>query len=547
MIMSFAQLAYRGNILDFSIGICKEYVSKGIQMSNKPDILVIMTDMQRADTIRALGNEAIRTPNLDRLAAEGTAFTNCFSPSPVCVPARCCMHYGRYPQRTGLFDNGRMMDDNGASFPAVLGQAGYQTHAVGKCHFTPDSHALRGFQSRQTQEECTSDPGGDDYIAWLRDQGLDYYEPHGARGEMYYIPQISTLPAEAHPSQWVGNESIRFIKEAPGHNAPWLLFSSFIHPHPPLSPPKPWHKLYRAPDMPLPFIPENSASLLTWVNRHQNRYKYRDRGLDMNLLRCIKAYYYATISFVDFQIGRIIQVLEENGRLDKTLILFTSDHGEHLGDLGCFGKRSMHDPSVRVPMLVRYPDRFPAGGRCTTATSLCDVFPTLLGAATGERDDGLDLDGVDLHRTVTSPDPQRIVFSQYSSGPSGIYMAASEQWKYVYSAGDRQEFLFNRMTDPHETDNLAGGKSASDAGMLLRGTLLKHLQNTGRNEAVETQNDKLCWHCYPLKDESYLANPDANLLIQDYPAYPTCLPGYNEETKRFRRSIASRISSMPVA
>ncbi|MFC1454090.1 sulfatase, partial [Verrucomicrobiota bacterium] len=309
----------------------------------KPNILVLFTDMQRADTIHALGNHVIRTPHLDRLVREGTAFTNCFSPSPVCVSARCCMHYGMYPQRTGLFSNGRMMDDNGSSYPAVLGQNGYRTHAIGKCHFTPDTRALRGFQSRQTQEEGTSDPEKDDYIAWLRDNGYDYYEPHGARGEMYYIPQVSTLPVEAHPSQWIGNEADRFIRESSAQARPWCLFASFIHPHPPFAPPKPWHKLYRAPAMPLPLAVEHAPDLYTWINRFQNRYKYRDRGLDLNLLRVIKAYYYATISFVDNQLGRILDALERTGQLDDTLIVFTSDHGEHLGDLGCFGKRSMHD------------------------------------------------------------------------------------------------------------------------------------------------------------------------------------------------------------
>ena len=278
---------------------------------SQPNILILFTDMQRADTIRALGNETIRTPHLDRLVEEGTAFTNCYSPSPVCVPARCCTHYGRYPQKTGLFSNGPMPADNGDSYPAILGQHGYRTHAVGKCHFTPDGQALRGFQTRRSQEECTADPDTDDYIAWLRNNDYDYYEAHGARGEMYYIPQVSILPADAHPSQWIGNQSARFIRDAANWEQPWCLFSSFIHPHPPFAPPKPWHKLYRAPDMPLPLIPDDSETLYTWVNRLQNRYKYRDRGLDFTLLRQIKAYYYATISFVDYQIGRILGALEQ--------------------------------------------------------------------------------------------------------------------------------------------------------------------------------------------------------------------------------------------
>ncbi len=165
--------------------------------SDKPNLLILFTDMQRADTIHALGNPVIRTPNLDRLVAEGTAFTNAFSPSPVCVPARCCMHYGLYPQNTGLYQNGAMMEDNGASYPAALGRVGYRTHGIGKAHFTPDGQALRGFQSRESQEEVFSDPETDDYIRYLRDNGFDHMEPHGFRGKTYYIPQVSGLPSPA--------------------------------------------------------------------------------------------------------------------------------------------------------------------------------------------------------------------------------------------------------------------------------------------------------------------------------------------------------------
>ena len=493
----------------------------------KPNTLILFTDMQRADTIHALGNATIRTPNLDRIVAEGTAFTSCYSPSPVCVPARCCMHYGMYPQRTGLFDNGRMMDDNGASYAAVLGHEGYRTHAIGKCHFTPDRDAPRGFQSRQTQEECTSDPDSDDYIAWLRDKGYDYYEAHGARGEMYYIPQVSPLPAEAHPSQWIGNESDRFIRASSRSDQPWCLFASFIHPHPPFAPPKPWHKLYRAPDMPLPFIPEESSALYTWINRLQNRYKYRDRGLDFNLLRVIKAYYDATISFVDYQVGRILHALEETGQLDNTLILFTSDHGEYLGDFGCFGKRSMHDASARVPMLVRYPSRFPAGQRCSVATSLCDVFPTLLGAS-GALPEGLCLDGRDLAEMVAEKNQERVVYSQFEKGGKAIYMALNERWKYVYSAGDRAEFLFDRQADPVEARNLAESAELKDTRKELKQNLLHYLESVGMTEAHTESAGPLDWREYPRINEEYLDDPDARLLFQDYPSYPMNLPGYTE-------------------
>jgi arylsulfatase len=488
-----------------------------------PNILILFTDMQRADTIHALGNDIIRTSNLDRLTREGTAFTNCFSPSPVCVPARCCFHYGLYPQKTGVFDNAPMMPDNANSLPAVLGRNGYRTHAVGKRHFTPDAHALRGFQTLQSQEECTSNPLEDDYIRWLADNGYDYYEPHGARGEMYYIPQISSLPVEAHPSQWVGSESVRFIREAAGAGQPWCLFSSYIHPHPPFAPPKPWHKLYRAPDMPLPCVPEASHELLTWINRLQNRYKYRDRGIDLNLIRTMKAYYFASISFVDFQIGRILAALEETDQVDHTLIIFTSDHGEYLGDLNCFGKRGMHDASARVPMLVRAAERFTAGLRCSTAVSLVDVFPTALGHV-GIDAQGLDLDGMDLSAVAAGEAPDRTVYSQFARGSHAIYMAVSREWKYVYSAGDNKEFFFNRSSDPGETANLAHDPQAGSRKEEMKQDLLRHLRDTGMSDAWVPGNGRLEWLTYPLVDETYLSDPDARLTFQDYPSDNLRLP-----------------------
>lgn len=496
-------------------------------MNARPNILLIFTDMQRADTIHALGNATIRTPNLDRLVREGTAFSSCYSPSPVCIPARCCMHYGLYPQKTGVFDNHDMPPDNGRSLPGLLGQAGYVTAAVGKCHFTPDKAALRGFGSRRMQEEGCSDPATDDYCRWLQENGGNFDEPHGTRGEMYYIPQISLHDAEHHPSRWVGDRSIDFINAGSGKDRPWMLFSSFIHPHPPFAPPKPWHKLYRAPLMPLPLVPPDSEALYTWVNRHQNRYKYRDRGIDNHLLRNMKAYYYATISFVDFQVGRMLAALEAGGELDNTMVIFTSDHGEYLGDFNCFGKRGMHDASSRVPLVVRYPQRFAAGEVCARPVSLVDLMPAVTAAA-GCHTAGVEMDGVDLSSVASGESSREYVFSQFAHAGRAIYMAVGNDWKYVYSAGDDREFLFDRRTDPQDTRNLAGLGLVEKEKAAIKKVLLQYLLSVGAKEAfVETENC-LDWRPYPLCDESYLHNPDAGLIIQDHDNLVLNEPGYTD-------------------
>ncbi len=517
--------------------------------TQRPNILHILVDQQRADTISALGNPFIKTPNIDKLVQSGVAFTNAYSPSPVCIAARCSMIYGQYPTNTGCYENTDMPTDDRQTFMAALTTSGYRTHGIGKCHFTPDANALRGFETRLRQEELCDSIEEDEYLYYLHANGFDYISnPFGARGEMYYIPQISSLPPQHHPSAWIADKSIEFLVQQEALPDPWYLFSSFLHPHPPFSPPSPWHKLYRAPVMPLPHVPQDAASLLTYVNHVQNRYKYRDQGIDNNLLRCIKAYYYACISFIDFQIGRILETLERTGQRDNTLILFMSDHGEYLGDYHCFGKRGMHDASARIPMIVAHPALFADGTSCDDPVSLIDIAPTILSAAESGASTH-KLDGVALQDTLSGRSTRQYVFSQLaytsdvnilhreklSSGEiagdpeleraaSSLYMAVSKDCKYVYSAPDNQEFLFDKQRDPHETRNKSGVPVYRNIKQTIRKELFSFLRSVGENEGIEDTT----WREFPsmrVPDD-----PDAGLLIQDHPWTDLYIPGYTDQT-----------------
>ena len=423
---------------------------------SQPNILMIFTDQQRFDTIHALNNPIIRTPNLDRLVRQGVAFTSAFTPSPVCVAARASLHWGRYPAHTKCYDNG-YANPTSPTFMQILSDAGYRTHGIGKCHFAPDKNSLNGFQSRESQEEAARcDKPNDLYMQYIKDSAMPHVqEPHGSRGEMYYTPQVSLLDEKHHPTNWIGERSLAFIREQADGDQPWMLFSSFIHPHPPFAPPTPWHRLYRAPLMPLPKVPPESESLHLHINRYQNRYKYRDQGIDRNFVRSIKAHYYACISFIDYQVGRLLDELEATGQLDNTLILFSSDHGELLGDYNCFDKRSMHDSCQRIPMLVRYPQRFGAGEICNSPVSLVDIMPTMLEAA-GLASTGFSLDGEDLAQIADGSPSRECVFSQFNEKGNGVYVAINDRYKYCYSAPDNREFLFDRIQDPEETRNRAG-------------------------------------------------------------------------------------------
>ena len=483
-------------------------------------MLLILTDQQRADTIGALGNPIIATPNLDRLAQGGVAFTSAYTPSPVCVAARCSLIYGQYPYHTGCYDNGFPMPEDGRqTFIGALTAAGYRTHGIGKCHFTGDLHGMRGFQTREFQEELVRDRDADDYLRYLRGHGFGHVtDPHGVRGEMYYVPQPAQMPAALHPTQWVGDRATAFIQEQAGER-PWLLYAGFIHPHPPFSPPAPWHKLYRAPLMPLPHVPQDVEALWTYVNRWQNRYKYRDQGMDQNLVRCLKAYYYACISFIDFQVGRMLDALEATGQLDNTLILYTSDHGELLGDYHCFGKRSMHDACARVPLLARLPGRFAADQRCDRLASLVDIAATVL-AATGTNFDSHELDGLDLAALAAGAPERGAIFSQIQREGLAIYTAVTERWKYAYSAADQQEFLFDRHTDPLETRNRAGLPFVQHELETMRRLLVDELRAAGEAAALDGER----WQVYPRL--SMAPDPDTGLLVQDHPWAAVDLPAY---------------------
>jgi arylsulfatase len=385
------------------------------------NILLIMTDQQRYDTIEALGNPLIKTPALNSLVRHGVTFTKAYTPCPVCIPARYSMHTGLMPHHTNCVVN-EVSPNNHRSFMEILRDNGYQTHGVGKMHFmmkdTP-STTMWGYESRDYCEGIEHD----DYTDYLAANGYGHVqEHHGLRGDMYYIPQPSQVPEKHHNNTWVVDRSIDFLNRRDTQR-PFMLMTSFIKPHPPFESPVPWNKLYRGPEMPLPKKPEGSEHLISYWNRFQNRYKYMDKGIDDNLIRVMKAAYYCSISFIDYNLGRLFDYMKENNIFDDTLIVFTADHGEMLGDYNCVGKRNFLDASARIPMIVVHPD-LPKGSLCHKPVNLTDMLPTFLDAAgirPEERYDGESMIGIangTIDRTIT--------YGQYQRDEYAMYMGVTE-------------------------------------------------------------------------------------------------------------------------
>lgn len=484
-------------------------------MSNQPNILFIMTDQQRSDTIHALGNQEIRTPVLDSLVREGTTFTNCYTPAPVCVAGRSATITGTPPHQNGCTSNGAS-PMHLQSIMTVLREHGYHTHGIAKMHFNPDNEAMWGFDSRDISEEGARQlTGRNDFHQYLDDNGYEHVlEPQGIRSEMYYIPQPSQLPAEHHHTTWVADRAIDFLDQR-DENKPFFLWTSFIKPHPPFESPSPWNKLYRAADMMPPSRPEGFEALLSYWNRYQNRYKYRDKGYDEMLFRTIKTMYYASISFIDYNVGRMLEALGDER--DNTLIVYTSDHGEMLGDYGSVGKRTMLNPAVKIPMLVNWKAGFESNKRVDTPVSLLDLFPTFAGV-TGATQAMPSSEGQDLRLIASGDIDREFVYSQYSEKDTGLYMIASRDYKYVYSTADRTEWLFDLKKDPNETKNWAGNPRYISILDRLRHTLIQRFEKDGYDLAVKGGN----WREY---DPPVYPNPttDDELLFQDASHLPDLL------------------------
>lgn len=482
----------------------------------KPNILLLYTDQQRFGTVGALGNGVIQTPALDSLVREGVAFTSAYTASPVCVSARCSLLLGQWAHHTGCTRNMAMPQDR-LSLMELLAGAGYQTHGVGKMHFVPDNQKLWGFESRDYSEELSRAPH-DAFYQHLLAEGFGHVmDPQGVRSEFYYLPQPSQLPARLHNSHWVADRSLDFLARRDA-GRPFFLWSSFIKPHPPFESPVPWNRLYKAPEMPLPHLPSGYEELLTYQNHRQNRYKWRDQGWDLNLVRTIRAQYYAAISFVDYNVGRILDHLRNTGEMDRTLVVFTSDHGELLGDYGSFGKRSMLDSAARVPLLVRYPERFPAGQVVDQVVSTVDVLPTCLEAADlpvpGDRD-GADLAGIAAGTCGRNGVPV-----QFSHGPDGLYALVTREWKYIHSAPDGREWLFAR-DGALETRSVAGLAPYEGTLREMRSRLINWFRRDGYEEPLAGDG----WGSYPRL--TVPPDPDAGLLFQEgAPVADEFPPGY---------------------
>lgn len=497
---------------------------------DRPNILLLLTDQQRADSIACSHADAdlrasLRTPNLDRLCAEGCRFDRGYTPNPVCIPARHNLISGLPARYHGHPDNASVPAPYDLPMlPQILSDAGYRTHAVGKMHYRP-SRRHHGFDRMEIMEETPSNRDEDDYLMYLKSVGCRVRHQHGVRHLLYHQPQRSLVPEEHHGSKWVADRSIDFLRRTHHRKQPFFLKASWIAPHPPENVPARLADLYAGKPLParIPRVdPRADRSDLIPAVRAQ--FELGEGMLDdLPRLRRHMEHYHASISFVDEQVGRILQELDALGLADNTLVLFTSDHGEMLGDLDCFQKSAPYESASHVPFILRFPGRVQPGSVDREHfVDLNDFLPTCLDVAQARYPGPLELPGSSLLQLDRGRD-RSIQYIENGRGPKRWCMLRDQRYKYVYSYFGGYEAFFDLQTDPGEQHNrMLTGLPAELAPeyQRLRQGLLKMEARWGLPGGVEW-NDFMKYQPYEIKMGRHARN-------KQLPPWPANLPAADQ-------------------
>lgn len=454
-------------------------------MSSFKNILFITSDQQRRDSLPCYGLPFMQTPAIDRLAREGIVFENCSSVSPVCQPARASFMLGQYPHVTGIPDNFRWIRSNSPTIARSLSNAGWRTAAIGKMHFHPWD-AMEGFQERIIAEDKRHIFCPDDYTCFLRERG--YKRNHPAEIPDYEKnlgAVINPLPEELHIDNFIGNQAVNWInsygRETNKERNPFFTWVSFNSPHDPYDPPERMAGLYK--DAPIPEAIGSSAEL-----ENKPAYQraiipaYRDNllflsdysKLNPQRIRQIREYYLATITLVDNQIAKIIDSLEKNDLLESTIIVFSSDHGDHLGDHGLPFKSTFYESALMVPLIIRYPG-MPMGKRNRSAVNWIDLHATFLKLANIPVPDHVQ--GKEI--TPILEEPELILKTEAFSELLGSVMVRTETAKLVL-CDDGDGELYDLTEKPLEVNNHFRDPDYRDIKEKLITKIVQHLLSHSR-------------------------------------------------------------------
>jgi arylsulfatase len=413
----------------------------------KPNIIILLPDQQRHDTIRAMGCPWAQTPGFDRLVREGVAFRNAYSPNPVCIPARHNLLTGLPGRFHGLLDNsGAVVDQSLPRIPRLLAERGYHCGGIGKFHFN-SVRTHHGFHELLLMEEIPRYARDDQYLQYLRAHGYGRLRNlHGIRNLLYLQPQRSLVPEEHHGTTWVGDESLRFIRE--NANRPFFLQAGFIAPHPPFNCPERWAERCRDALIPPPSAARSDPVAALARAMHE----YDDPRPEK--IRRTRELYHGAVWHVDHQVDRILALLDELGLAHNTLVITCSDHGEMLGDLGAWGKSLPYEGACHTPLILRFPARLAPAMRSEFA-DLNDLLPTCCDAAGISPPAGAPGESLLLPATQGTKD-RSVQYAEHQTGCRRWVMARTERYKLVHWYVGREE-LFDLEQDPQEQCDLLAG------------------------------------------------------------------------------------------
>jgi len=422
---------------------------------DRPNILIIHCDQLRWDSLGSFGNVTVHTPHIDRLAEDSVRFTNSFCTYPICTPSRYSLLSGLYVHQHGSRSNRSTLAPGINTFPRALLRAGYRTKAVGKMHFTP-TYLDVGFEEMELAEQHGPGRLDDDYHRELIEHGLidavdlidqssnfrcrapeSYWQTYGA--------QQSDLPEEWHSTTWIADRAIRTLQG--WSDAANLLTIGFVKPHHPFDPPEPWNRMYDPNEI---AIPEGWLDEVPARDQAYHAGYFPNSELTEGTLRRVIAHYYATISQIDHQIGRMLDLLKQKRLYDDSLIIFTGDHGEYLGFHHMILKGGyLYDPLMRVPLMIKFPGDESSGTARDTLVSNVDIAPTilsLLGIRPSPEMSGLDLASETAERTMVFAEARK----------SRMYMARSQHYKLLLGEDIEGSLLFDLGEDPLELTNCIG-------------------------------------------------------------------------------------------
>ena len=430
-------------------------------MSQSPNLVFIMPDQLRADFLSCYGADFIETPHIDSLADQGVRYARAYSPSPICVPARALLLTGRNAIENGVLGNEQFLrPDLGQSglhtWPELLAQAGYATAAIGKMHFYPWDISM-GFQHRVVCEDKRWLLIDDDYQRHLGEHG--WRKLHGNEHEAYQENRgaiVHKVPLEHSWDRFVGNEACRYIRQYEGE-APFAVMVGSPGPHCPYDPSPEYLEQIDEAAMPEAIADAGHTPQLRQSNIAGNKGVWN--GVDYTEFsaahkRKIRAHYAALVKQIDDEVGAIIEALRAGGHWDNTVVVFCSDHGDHLGDHDLIGKGNFYESSIKVPLLVHLPG---AAGHatCSHLASIGDITATLL--ALGGCEVPSYMDARPLPELGFEPLPRERIFGFLGGG----CMNFDGEWKLVkYASGEH--LLFNLAEDPLEQVDRLGDAACGE-------------------------------------------------------------------------------------